>query len=128
MYKIAIDFDGTIVENRYPQIGKPLPFAFETLKALKSKGCLLILWTCREGQLLEDAVNFCQKNGIEFYAVNKNYPEENESNPSPRKIDAQFYIDDKGIPPFTGWGETYQALFPTEEFVPQKKRFSLFRR
>ena len=56
MYRIAVDFDGTIVENKYPKIGKPLPFAFETLKAFQKKGCVLILWTCREGELLDEAV------------------------------------------------------------------------
>ena len=76
MYRIAVDFDGTIVENKYPKIGKPLPFAFETLKAFQKKGCVLILWTCREGELLDEAVEFCRRNGVEFYAVNQNHPEE----------------------------------------------------
>ena len=73
---IAVDFDGTIVEDAYPEIGNPKIFAFETLKELKKEGHRLILWTYRNGGKLHEAVEFCKKNGVEFYAVNKNYPEE----------------------------------------------------
>ena len=73
---IAIDFDGTIVEDAYPQIGSPKLFAFETLKELQKDGHRLILWTYRNGERLQEAVDFCTKKGIDFYAVNKNYPEE----------------------------------------------------
>jgi hypothetical protein len=126
MYRIAVDFDGTIVENRYPRIGKPLPFAFETLKAMQDRGCALILWTCREGALLDEAVDFCKKNGIEFYAINQNHPEEANFGASSRKVDANFYIDDRAIPPFQGWGETFQMIFPDEITPIKKKRFYLF--
>ena len=73
---IAVDFDGTIVADAYPKIGKPMLFAFDTLKKLQSEGHRLILWTYRNEEKLEEAVLFCKKNGIEFYAVNKNFPEE----------------------------------------------------
>lgn len=68
--KIAVDFDGTIVDDAYPAIGKPKIFAFETLKRLQAEGFRLILWTYRHGKTLDEAVEFCSKNGIEFYAVN----------------------------------------------------------
>ena len=55
---IAVDFDGTIVENKYPQIGKEIPFAIETLKKLADEQHRLILWTVREGKFLEEAVSF----------------------------------------------------------------------
>ena len=72
MLKIAVDFDGTIVEDRYPNIGKPQLFAFETLKALQQQQHQLIFMDCeRGGRSLKEAVEFCRKNGIEFYAVNK---------------------------------------------------------
>ena len=74
---IAIDFDGTIVEDNYPSIGKPLLFAFDALKKLQEKGHRLILWTYRHGETLDEAVEFCKENGITFYAVNKSFPEEN---------------------------------------------------
>src|SRR5690554_666319 len=75
-FLIAVDFDGTIVEDDYPSIGRPIIFAFETMKKLQEKGHRLILWTYMRGKALEDAVTFCRQNGIEFYAVNKSFPEE----------------------------------------------------
>lgn len=73
---IAVDFDGTIVQHRYPRIGKEVPFAIDTLKRLQEEHHLLILWTVREGELLEEAVAFCRERGLEFYAVNANHPDE----------------------------------------------------
>ncbi len=73
---IAVDFDGTVVEDAYPKIGKPKLFAFETLKKMQEEGHRLILWTYRAGKRLNEAVKFCKENGIEFYAVNKSFPEE----------------------------------------------------
>ena len=83
---IAVDFDGTIVDHEYPEIGKPKLFAFETLKALQEQGVQLILWTYRSGKELDEAVEYCRKNGIEFYAINKNYPEEVFDDSISRKI------------------------------------------
>ncbi|MFW6257776.1 MAG: BT0820 family HAD-type phosphatase [Prolixibacteraceae bacterium] len=107
---IAVDFDGTIVEHRYPEIGKEKLFAFETLKKLQQQGHLLILWTIRTGKELDEAVAFCLKNGVEFYAVNKNYPEEEFDEGTSRKVNAELYIDDRNIGGFPGWGEIYQML------------------
>jgi len=107
---LAIDFDGTIVEDAYPNIGKPQLFAFETLKRLQDHGHRLILWTYRDGKKLEEAVLFCRENGIEFYAVNKSFPEEQfDKNKSP-KIHADYFIDDRNIGGFIGWGKIYQML------------------
>ena len=112
--KIAVDFDGTIVEHEYPEIGKEKLFAFLTLKELAKKGARLILWTFRTGKELEDAVEFCRKNGVEFYAVNKNYPEEIMNETVGRKIDADIFIDDRNIGGFPGWSEVWQMLSPFE--------------
>lgn len=109
---IAVDFDGTIVEHKYPQIGKEMLFAFDTLKALQTKGHKLILWTYRDGDLLNEAVAYCKENGIEFYAVNKSYPEENYDPSISRKINADLFIDDRNVGGFPGWGEIYQSLHP----------------
>jgi hydroxymethylpyrimidine pyrophosphatase-like HAD family hydrolase len=109
---IAVDFDGTIVEHAYPKIGKEMLFAFDTLKALKKKGHKLILWTFRNGKMLDEAVEYCRQNGLEFYAVNKSYPEEELSDEISRKIDADIFIDDRNIGGFVGWGEIYQMLHP----------------
>ncbi|MFH0757150.1 MAG: hydrolase [Bacteroidota bacterium] len=113
--KIAIDFDGTIVEHKYPEIGKELLFAFDTLKALQKQRHQLILWTYRSGKELEDAVEFCRQNGIEFYAVNKSYPEEEfDGYEMSRKIEADLFIDDRNVGGFPGWGEIYQMINPQE--------------
>ncbi len=114
MLRIAVDFDDTIVENAYPNIGKPKLFAFETLIALQKKGFRLILWTVRTGKELDEAVNFCKQNGVEFYAVNKNYPEEVFDSNTARKIEADIFIDDRNVGGFAGWGEVWQMLFPEE--------------
>jgi hypothetical protein len=112
--KIAVDFDGTIVDHEYPAIGKEKLFAFRTLKELEKMGARLILWTFRTGKELDEAVEYCKKNGIEFYAVNKNYPEEIFDETVSRKIDADIFIDDRNVGGFPGWSEIWQILNPYE--------------
>ena len=112
---LAVDFDGTIVENRYPEIGKPMIFAFDTLKKLQSEGFILILWTYRCGEKLDEAVEFCKKNGIEFYAVNNSYPEEKYTENISRKINADIFIDDRNVGGFLGWGEIYRELMGEDD-------------
>jgi hypothetical protein len=109
---IAIDFDGTIVEHRYPLIGKELPFAIETLKQLSQEGHRLILWTVREGDLLDEAVEFCRSRGLEFYAVNRDYPEEekNRNNHFSRKLKADLWIDDRNLGGLPDWGTIYEMI------------------
>ncbi len=127
--KIAVDFDGTIVEHDYPKIGKEKLFAFQTLKELEKLGVRLILWTFRTGKELEDAVDYCRLNGIEFYAVNKNYPEEVFDETVSRKIDADIYIDDKNIGGFPGWSGVWQILIPYELLQQEaEKRISSVRK
>ncbi len=109
---IAIDFDGTIVEHDYPRIGKEMLFAFATIKELHKKGHKLILNTYRTGSLLEEAVEYCRKNGVEFFAVNKNYPEEEMNEKTPRKLDVDVFIDDRNIGGFIGWSSVWQTLHP----------------
>lgn len=108
--KIAVDFDGTIVEHKYPEIGKEILFAFETLKQLINQKHQVILWTYRAGKELDEAVEFCRENGVEFFAVNKNYPEEHYDGSISRKIDADVYIDDRNIGGFPGWSAIWQIL------------------
>ncbi|MDW5287822.1 BT0820 family HAD-type phosphatase [Formosa sp. PL04] len=107
---LAIDFDGTVVEDAYPKIGKPKTFAFETLKRLQKDGHRLILWTYRCGRTLDEAVAFCKENGIEFYAINNSFPQEEFEESKSRKINADIFIDDRNIGGFIGWGEIYQLL------------------
>ena len=128
---LAIDFDGTIVEDAYPNIGKPQLFAFETLKRLQNDGHRLILWTYRDGKKLQEAIVFCKENGIEFYAVNKSFPEEQFDYTKSRKIHADLFIDDRNIGGVLGWGEVYQMLTDAKPNLKpnQKKKgfFGLFR-
>ena len=109
---IAVDFDGTIVEHRYPSIGREIPFAIETLKKLAKDGHRLILWTVREGRLLEEAVQFCRERGLEFYAVNRDYPEEekNKNNHFSRKLKADVWIDDRNVGGLPDWGTIYKMI------------------
>ena len=109
---IAIDFDGTIVEHSYPAIGKEMMFAFATIKELQKKGHKLILFTYRTGSLLDEAVEFCRKNGVEFYAVNSNYPEETIHENLPRKLNVDIFIDDRNVGGFLGWSTIWQILHP----------------
>lgn len=119
---IAVDFDGTIVEDAYPNIGKPMMFAFETLKKLQEEGHRLILWTYRSGSRLDDAVAFCEKNGIFFYAINNSFPEEKFETDRSRKILADLFIDDRNIGGFIGWGEVYQKLIGNLGDMPAEKK------
>ena len=108
---IAVDFDGTIVEHKYPSIGKEIPFAIDTLKKLSDERHKLILWSVREGKLLEDAVNYCKERGLEFYAVNTNYPEEKADHQHfSRKLKADIFIDDRNLGGLPDWGLIYRMI------------------
>lgn len=114
---IAVDFDGTIVEDRYPEIGKPMLFAFDTLKKLENRGYRLILWTFRTGKKLQEAISFCKQNGIEFYAVNSSFEGEIfDSESQSRKISADIFIDDRNLGGFPGWGQVYEIIREKIEF------------
>lgn len=125
---IAVDFDGTIADHRYPDIGAEVPGAFKWLRALAEAGAKLILWTMRcdsdrSGPTLTQAVEFCRKNGVEFYCVNCN-PDQKTWTDSP-KCYAQLYIDDAafGCPlrenpraggrPFVDWDIVGPAVLAT---------------
>lgn len=108
---IAVDFDGTIVEHKYPAIGREIPFAIETLKKLREDRHKLILWSVREGKLLEEAVDFCRERGLEFYAVNKDYPEEEQEHKHySRKLKADLFIDDRNLGGLPDWGTIYEMI------------------
>ena len=123
---IAVDFDGTIVDDNYPLIGKPKPFAFETLKMLQKDGHRIILWTYRHGASLEEAIKFLENQGILLYAVNRSYPDESlHPTDVSRKIHADLFIDDRNFGGFPGWGEVYQKL-NKDGLVPQRRRRGFF--
>ncbi len=94
----AVDFDGVLAENAWPEIGQPIPEVIEWVKKLKADGHKLILWTCREDQKLIEAVRWCAEQGIVFDAVNDNLPELKELYGNDcRKIGADWYVDDKNL-------------------------------
>jgi hydroxymethylpyrimidine pyrophosphatase-like HAD family hydrolase len=119
---IAIDFDGTIVHDAYPKIGKPMIFAIDTMKQLQNQGHRLILWTYRSGRKLQEAVNFCSENGIEFYAVNKSYPEEVLDNSISRKIHADIFVDDRNFGDLPDWGKIYNTIIEDAPKLIVKKK------
>lgn len=110
---IAVDFDGTIVEHRYPEIGEERPFAIEVLKMLIADRHKVILYTMRNGKLLEDAVNWCAERGVEFYAVNSDEPNDfradRNANFSP-KVNADYFIDDRNIGGLPDWTTIYKII------------------
>ena len=109
---IAVDFDGTIVEHRYPRIGEEIPFAIDTLKMLIQDRHKLILWSVREGKLLDEAVDWCRERGVEFYAVNRDYPEETTENNQhfSRKLKVDVWIDDRNLGGLPDWGTIYRMI------------------
>ncbi|NLI72542.1 MAG: hypothetical protein GX361_07405 [Bacteroidales bacterium] len=121
---IAVDFDGTIVTHEYPEIGREIPFAIDTLKRLQSEGHhQLILWTVREGELLKEAVEFCRERGLEFYAINNNYPESERIDDQPRKLNAELFIDDRNLGGLPDWGVIYRMIMSGKPFTPQSGEF-----
>lgn len=103
-YIIAVDFDGTLCENKYPEIGKPNGVLIDALKLRKDNGAKIILWTCRVGDQLEQAIDWCQDHGLTFDAVNQNLPEIVESfGGDCRKVFAHEYIDDRN----SGMGNSF---------------------
>lgn len=109
---IAVDFDGTIVQDRYPAIGSEKPFATQTLKMLMQEGHRFILWTVREGRTLEEAVKWCRERGVEFYAVNQDFPGEDpdETHHYSRKVKVDLFIDDRNVGGMPDWGTIYEII------------------
>lgn len=98
---IAVDFDGTLCVDCYPGIGMPnLPLIY-LLKQLRKQGKQVILWTCRCGIRLQEAVEWCRGFGLEFDAVNENVPNTLERyGTESRKISADVYVDDRSCFPW----------------------------
>lgn len=119
MATIAVDFDGTIVEHRYPKIGEEIPFATDTLRMLMAENHRLILWSVREGQLLDEAVEWCKKRGVIFYAVNSDYPDDelDKGKHYSRKIKADYFIDDRNVGGLPDWGQIYRIIHEHKSFA-----------
>ena len=99
----AVDFDGTLSRGRWPELGEPNKILFNFLIEKQNEGARVILYTCRNGEQLEVAVKYCRDYGLEFDAVNENLPELIELyGGDTRKINADFYIDDRAVNPNAG--------------------------
>lgn len=110
---IAVDFDGTIVDHRYPEIGEERPFATEILRKLIEERHKLILWTVRDGKLLQDAIDWCAERGVQFYAVNSNHSDmfgEEEDKRFSCKVNADMFIDDCNIGGIPDWPTIYKMI------------------
>ena len=94
---ICVDYDGTLCIDKYPEIGEPKTKVIDWIKEQRKLGHKLILWTCREGHLLERAVKWCAEQGIEFDAINDNIPEYKFSYVGQHKVVADIYLDDKAL-------------------------------
>lgn len=98
---IAVDFDGTLVEHMYPKIGKTKKKTLEFILKAQEKGAKIILYTCRGGKYLDEAIKWCEDNGIKLTAVNDDIPSVKESEfgitKSKGKIYANIYLDDRAV-------------------------------
>lgn len=112
---VAVDFDGTLAETKFPEIIKPIQKTIKHCKRIQKEGAILILYTCRRGQDLQDAVEWCQGQGIIFDYVNENTAENiaNYGGTDTRKIFAHEYIDDKAINPVREamWARRVRQLY-----------------
>lgn len=126
MKVIAVDFDGTLCESKWPDIGEANEPVIRALLERKDGGDKIILWTCRRGNLLEEAVRWCELHGITFDAVNANLPERiAQYGDDTRKVSADEYWDDKSVivnawPPMIV--RKHPQHFGTETFIAQGTR------
>ena len=103
---IAVDFDGTLHTGIWPNIGVPAPYAIEVMQRLRKSNHFIILWSCREGQLLTNAINWMSLRSIPFDLANENHPDNIiKYGGNSRKIYADMYVDDKNAGGFPGWLE-----------------------
>ena len=100
------------MEHEYPRIGREIPFATETLRMLINDRHQLILWSVREGDLLQEAIDWCHERGVDFYAINRDFPEEDvEKNIHfSRKLKVDVFIDDRNIGGLPDWGTIYRMI------------------
>lgn len=124
---IAVDFDGCLCERKWPGIGAANWDAIHALIRRKAEGDKIILWTCRDGEMLQDAVDWCYNHGLKFDAVNDNLEENKEHfGNNTRKVFADEYWDDKAVPVVAGYNPLAGQIFFINSEEPQRK--SLFAR
>ena len=97
MISVAVDFDGTLVQDAFPEIGAPNQNVIDLVTRLQKAGVKTVLWTCRNGSVLDKAVSWCEQHGLHFDAINENLTEVQQKwGGDTRKVYCDYYIDDKG--------------------------------
>lgn len=120
---IAVDFDGTLCTNAWPEIGEPNMDLIRELQALKRQGHTLILWTNRCGKELMEAVYWCAEYELLFDLVNENHPERVRMYGSEsRKISADLYIDDKAAPVWSDQVGEWSNNFAMRKIAQEEER------
>lgn len=116
---LAVDFDGTITKyNEYPHCGAIREKAAEVLQDLHSRGCIIILWTCRDDENLLKAIDYCVRNEIPIDYANCNTKELREAGFTGPKIFANYYIDDLNLGGFPGWEKVREIVLKDPYFLP----------
>lgn len=119
MTVFAVDFDGTIVKAEYPEIGDLIPGALETMQLMRARGHKIIIWTCRHGTHLEAVKAFLKANEVPYDYLNEHYPVFVQAHGyEPRKIFADYYIDDRNITPWT-WKDVERIILSLPVEDPQ---------
>ncbi len=114
---LAIDFDGTIVEDQFPEVGKMIPGASEAINQLYADGYTIIIWSCRTGIKKTRAIEWLVMNGIKFHRFNESCPTNIalHGGKDTRKVYANIYIDDRMLFKLPPWNEIYDLV---RELVP----------
>lgn len=119
---IAVDFDGTLHDGEYPNIGEPSPSAIEIMQKLRQDGHYLIIWTCRHGDRLTEAINWLLENKIPFDRVNDHEPcNKAKFGSITRKVYAHLYIDDKQVGGLPSWPVIYDCVCKMERDYLERK-------
>lgn len=114
---IAVDFDGVICNSAYPALGDPMPGVKKAIKEIRDRGHYVIVWTCRTGDQLIEAVNWLRGERIGFDRINDHSPENIAIyGPGGKKIYADVYIDDRNLGGFPGWFDTLETLKAMPEY------------
>lgn len=98
MISVAVDFDGTLVQDAFPEIGAPNQNVIDLVTRLQKAGVKTVLWTCRNGSVLDKAVSWCEQHGLHFDAINENLTEVQQKwGGDTRKVMVDYYLDDKSL-------------------------------
>lgn len=113
---IAVDFDGTLFRDAFPAVGEVMPGAVDAMRALHRAGHYIIIWTCRHGDRLLDAINALTAHGIPFDRVNDHNPDNvaKYGGESGKKVYAHIYIDDRNLGGFPGWAAATRMIADKE--------------